>query len=119
MTTCDVHPSVQAVVFDLDDTLASTAHLDAARRSGNRAGVRQSLESIKVPTGLPELLEGLQHRIPLAVVTQAPRWYADLLLSHHYPTIHWSALVTSGDVERRKPYPDALELAEAGHGAGS
>lgn len=57
------------------------------------------------------MVEELDGAVPLGVVSQAGRWYVDRLLRRLFPSVKWGTVVTFDDVERRKPYPDGLQLA--------
>ncbi|MCY1703940.1 HAD-IA family hydrolase [Deinococcus sp. SL84] len=102
---------VQAVLFDLDDTLVDSGHLESFRLNRDRQGLEGALPDLKAPPNMHEQLRRLGQSLPLGVVTTAPRWYAERLLTHLYPDIRWQALVTYGDVQRRKPDPQGLLMA--------
>lgn len=102
---------VRAVIFDLDDTLLASGHLESFRLSRNRQGLEEVLPHLSAPSGLHDQLRRLGQHLPLGVVTSAPRWYAERILAHLYPDVYWKALVTYGDVPRRKPDPQGLMLA--------
>lgn len=102
---------VKAVIFDLDDTLLASGHLESFRLNRDRQGLEKALANLTPPPHLHEQLQRLSQDIPLGLVTMAPRWYAERLLAHLYPDIQWKALVTYSDVQRRKPDPQGLLLA--------
>lgn len=97
-----------ALLFDLDDTLVASGHLNAACRSGDRDAVSEGLKALSVESAVRATLQSLHGKVPLAVVTASPRWYAELVLKHVLPEVEWKAVVCAGDVARSKPYPDAL-----------
>ncbi|MBB5235517.1 HAD-IA family hydrolase [Deinococcus budaensis] len=103
--------TVKALLFDLDDTLVASAHLERQRRSRDRAGLEAALPDLRAPEGLPEALGSLAGHCALGIVTTAPGWYARAVLAHLYPGVRWGALVTYGDVRERKPHPEGLLLA--------
>lgn len=103
--------SVRAVIFDLDDTLLASGHLEPFRLHRDQRGLEEALPTVVTPAHLHEQLRRLSQQLPLGIVTTAPRWYAQRLLSYLYPDIEWQAVVTYGDVQRRKPDPQGLLLA--------
>jgi len=105
--------NVDAFLFDLDDTLAATSHLDQIRRTRNRAGLQAALPGLRAPDGLADVLQRLQQRVPLGIVTTSPGWYAQTVLQHLYQDIRWSSVVSYGDVRKPKPDPEGLLLASA------
>ncbi len=100
--------ALKCLLFDLDDTLANTAHLDAACRNGDRAAVDAALPKLTVPEGLVDALRTASNSVTLGVVTAAPRWYAEKLLTKLFPKITWAVIVCSADSTRGKPYPDPI-----------
>ncbi|RJF75609.1 HAD family hydrolase [Deinococcus cavernae] len=102
---------VRAVIFDLDDTLLASGHLESFRLNRNQRGLEDALPGLSAPSGLHEQLRRLSQRVPLGIVTTSPRWYAERILAHLYPDIRWQAVVTYVDVQRRKPDPQGLLLA--------
>lgn len=109
----ETHPSVQAVIFDLDNTLAATDHLRTFRETGNRQGLAASLAAspLDVHQDLVHVLTEVSAHVPVALVTVSPRWYAERLLETLCPDIKWASVVTYADVTRPKPYPDAFRIA--------
>ncbi|RJF75702.1 HAD family hydrolase [Deinococcus cavernae] len=108
-----LHDSVKAVVFDLDNTLADTRQLEPFRRNQDRQGLETALCSTQpyVHEDLRRVLRETSDVVPIAIVTVSPRWYAERLLNTLFPDIEWNAIVTYGDVDRPKPFPDGLRLA--------
>lgn len=102
---------LRAVLFDLDDTLIASRHLESFRLHRDHQGLEAALPGLSAPAGLHAQLRRLSQHLPLGIVTTAPRWYAERLLAHLYPDIKWQALITYGDVQRRKPDPQGLLLA--------
>lgn len=99
---------VKAVVFDLDETLVASGHLESFRLTRNHRGLEAALATLSTPPHLHDQLRRLGRVVPLGIVTTSPRWYAERLLAYLYPDIQWQAVVTYGDVQRRKPDPEGL-----------
>lgn len=99
---------IAAILFDLDNTLASTDHLARFRTTRDRAGLEAALPRLKPVVGMREALLALRPDVKLGIVTRSPRWYASRVLAKLFPRIAWDAVVTWADVERQKPFPDGL-----------
>ncbi|MDO6497334.1 HAD hydrolase-like protein [Photobacterium sanguinicancri] len=75
---------IDAVIFDLDDTLISTSKLKEYREHRDYEGLEANLHLSKLYLPVKNLLHEIVTRhIPLALVTNSPRWYVDKLLKHH------------------------------------
>jgi phosphoglycolate phosphatase-like HAD superfamily hydrolase len=109
------------LIFDLDDTLLHTEHLEAFR--GKEFTGTQSIQyktelanhagTLDYLISEDSLLE-LQRDFPdlaLSVFTRSPRDYAFILIEACYPRIRWSCIVTFEDVIHTKPRPDGIYLA--------
>lgn len=108
-----VHGQIKAVIFDLDNTLAATDHLATYRRNRDQSGLESALrtQTPEVHNELLAVLEQVSEYVPVAVVTVAPRWYAERILNLLFPSFKWATIVTYEDVARPKPFPDAFRLA--------
>ncbi|GIW28898.1 MAG: hypothetical protein KatS3mg070_2261 [Meiothermus sp.] len=104
-------PVLLHLMFDLDDTLVATAHLKDIREKHLSDKFEKALPQLKPYVGLLPALHYLQGKVSLSVVTRSPGWYAKPILKHCFPDIRWNAVVTYEDVDRHKPYPDALKQA--------
>lgn len=109
---------IAAVLFDLDNTLAATDHLEGIRNSRDRPGLEAALPRLRPAAGVRDVLHRLQSRLPLGIVTRSPGWYARRVLAKLFPRVEWDAVVTWADVERQKPYPDGLLRAAEKLGIG-
>lgn len=109
---------ISAVLFDLDNTLAATDHLEEIRTRRNSAGLDAALPKLRPAPGVREAIAALRPRVKLGIVTRSPRWYADRVLARLFPRVRWDAVVTWADVERQKPYPDGLLRAAETMGIG-
>lgn len=109
------------LIFDLDDTLLSTEHLD-----GFRGQEFAGPQNAQYKTELAEHARTLDHLIPenfllllqrdfpnlaLSVFTRAPKVYADILIKTCFPKVQWSSIVAFEDVAHTKPRPDGIRLA--------
>lgn len=109
------------LIFDLDDTMLATGHLDAfrgkefigpqnVRYKADLAIYARSLECLVSE----ELLLSLQSDFPsmaLSIFTRAPRDYASILLETRFPRVKWDSIVAFEDVAHTKPHPDGIYLA--------
>jgi len=107
-----------AIIFDLDQTLIDSSaaeHLRSNRQWGTVYGMIPTLTPYE---GIPELLRELEKRsIPYGIVTSSPSSYCNRVLQHW----GWntSFMVCYHDTQRRKPYPDPINLAIQKSGASS
>ncbi|PYE52013.1 HAD-IA family hydrolase [Deinococcus yavapaiensis] len=106
-----VHPLVRAFIFDLDDTLAATGHLKSYCATQDREALQRALHDLTPHPDLEVVLQRLTTHVPLAAAVVGTRVYAETLLTHLFPSVTWTAIVTYEDVARAKPYPDVFELA--------
>ncbi|WP_438026356.1 HAD family hydrolase [Sorangium sp. So ce233] len=100
---------MEAVIFDLDDTLVDTAtirhHREARRWPQALAGV----SATRIYDGIAHALAGLAERgVRVAIVTTSPGHYARRVLEHH--GIGYAALIAYHDA-KPKPAPDPCRLA--------
>lgn len=105
---------LDAIIFDLDNTLAPTDKLQDIRERGAYDEMTpEFLENIKPYRKTRELLEFIKSKgIKTAVVTNSGRDYAHILLRHFdLPT--FDAVVTYTDVGRAgmKPNPTGIKMA--------
>jgi beta-phosphoglucomutase-like phosphatase (HAD superfamily) len=109
------------LIFDLDDTLLATGHLDAFRgkeyigpqsdQYKNELAIHaRTLEQL-VPEALLLSLQADFPSLALSIFTRAPREYAAILLEARFPKMKWSSIVAFEDVARTKPHPDGIYLA--------
>ncbi|MDL0442605.1 HAD-IA family hydrolase [Vibrio alginolyticus] len=75
---------VDAVLFDLDDTLVSTSRLQAYREGGDREGLKENLSQSKLFGPVNDILKAVKDAgIPLGLITNSPKWYTDEVLRYH------------------------------------
>lgn len=105
--------ALEAVLFDLDNTLVLTDHLQDHRNSGARdlGGLRAALKMTQPVPGLEEAVSAVSTKVQLGIVTRSPRWYAEEVLRHFYPSVTWNVMVAGKEAARYKPYPDGLTHA--------
>ncbi|WP_300320740.1 HAD hydrolase-like protein [Idiomarina sp.] len=107
---------VQAVIFDLDDTLVSTSKLAQYRENGDREGLKENIARSRVFDPVPNMLRAIENKgIPLALVSNSPRWYIDQVLEYHNIEL-FDVIVAYDDVGRAgvKPSGRGIELALEG-----
>jgi HAD superfamily hydrolase (TIGR01549 family) len=103
---------IEAVIFDLDDTLLDTSAVSVARANGQWAIVKARLDRVgpfffdgiaieEVPARL--MAAGLK----IGVLTHSPGWYAAALLDRF--GIRADAIVTGSDGYAPKPDPTSLK----------
>jgi HAD superfamily hydrolase (TIGR01549 family) len=104
---------INAIVFDLDETLLDTSMLRADREPGRRDRLarrldeaqryqddRSSLQAADLPAHAKSL------GLAVGILTHSPRWYAERLLDAF--DIPHDALITGSDAFPRKPDPTSL-----------
>ncbi|WP_088124459.1 HAD-IA family hydrolase [Vibrio cholerae] len=104
---------VDAVLFDLDDTLVNTYRLKKFRESGDRRGLNENLSHSNLFRPVNEILEAIKKSdIPLGLVTNSPRWYTEEVLKFHGIDI-FDVKVCYDDVgsEGVKPSDKGIRLA--------
>jgi len=103
--------TVWAVCLDLDETLVLTSSLEPLRKARKWQLVYAEFSKTSLPNGTLEFIAKLKcdTNARLAVVTKAPRPYAEKLLAHH--RIEIPVEVAYHDVAKVKPDPEALLLA--------
>lgn len=102
----DRYKQVDAIIFDLDNTLLHTNHLGSFRNSREAVNDKNLLKKEDIILDPSLLLRLQQEGIKVGIVTRSPRAYAESLLSaYNYP---YDALVAAWDTFRTKPSPDPL-----------
>jgi len=102
--------SYSVLIFDLDNTLVLSDNLKTLRDARLWGQVLRSLDQTTIPAGTLLFLEKIRrdYEIPIAIVTRAPRHYAEGLLRHH--AINFDVLIAYHDVKRTKPDPEGVLL---------
>lgn len=104
---------VDAVLFDLDNTLVNSKTLKKFRESRDRQGLTDALKSIKPYKNTTALLEGIKKKgILLGLITNSPRWYAEKVISHIGIEL-FDVVITYDDVGPNgiKPSPEGINKA--------
>lgn len=101
-----VDKEIKAVIFDLDNTLLQTDHLESYREK--KLAIKDvnliKQEHIMIE---PNILSELQQEgIKVGIVTRSPRNYAKSLLSAY--DYSYDCLIASKDTLRSKPSPDPM-----------
>jgi phosphoglycolate phosphatase-like HAD superfamily hydrolase len=114
---------VDAILFDLDNTLINTQALKNYRENSLRGDFTQGLLDLtKIYPKTRSILDSLaQRNIPLGVVTNSPKRYALKLLEHYDLTNYFKVIITYDDVKNggAKPSPIGINLALAQLGLSS
>ena len=97
---------VDAIIFDLDNTLLQTDHLERYRDE-RRAVKDKSLLTEKQIIIEPKTLSTLRtYGIKVGIVTRSPEAYAKSVLeAYNFP---YDVLITRKDTFRTKPFPDPM-----------
>ncbi len=97
----------KGVIFDLDQTIVKTEHLEALRKSGQWKQVYSKIETIKVYDGIPELLNFIKQKgIKISIVTNSPRIYCEGIVKHFNFQIE--NLICYHDVKFKKPNAEPI-----------
>ncbi|WP_409422000.1 HAD-IIIC family phosphatase [Pseudaeromonas sp. ZJS20] len=106
---------VEAVIFDLDNTLVNTKALEGFRKSTpGEAPSEDLLRETKVyPKVRTILREILSKGVKLAIVTNSTKRYAHAILEFHDIKRYFGSIITYNDVslEGKKPSPNGIEMA--------
>jgi len=98
------------IIFDFDLTLVNTRPVEALRSARRWKDVMARLPELEVYGGIHELLDELGTRgETLAIVTKSP----DMVPKDFIKRYKWPIGIVIGyhQVKRRKPHPEALQLA--------
>lgn len=104
---------VDAVLFDLDQTLVNTSKLAGYRETRDLEGLLENIEQSKLYKPVQKiLLEIIKKGIKLGLVTNSPRWYVNEILKFH-SIEHFDAVICYDDVGSggKKPSPNGINLA--------
>lgn len=107
--------AVHAVMFDLDETLVNTSELAAYRENGNREELRKNINLSKIYPCVTSILKAIKDKkIPLALISNSPRWYIDIILRHHNIEV-FDVIISYDDVGRhgKKPSGNGIDKAMA------
>ncbi|MCG6372824.1 HAD-IA family hydrolase [Vibrio fluvialis] len=75
---------IEAVLFDLDDTLVSTSKLQKYREHGDKEGLKQNIHQSKLFAPVMAIINAIRDQgIPLGLITNSPKWYTDEVLKYH------------------------------------
>lgn len=98
------YQEIQAILFDLDNTLVETDHLENYRKDTYTLNELTVIEQEKIIIS-PEILERLKNlNVKIGIVTTSPKKYATKILD--LVGYHYDYIVASKDTLRSKPYPD-------------
>jgi phosphoglycolate phosphatase-like HAD superfamily hydrolase/ssDNA-binding Zn-finger/Zn-ribbon topoisomerase 1/pyrimidine operon attenuation protein/uracil phosphoribosyltransferase len=104
--------ALHGVIFDLDNTLANTSALESIRENQDYAGLNaDTLEKISLFPSAKQILEFLKNKaIPMAIVTNSPRWYAEKVLDHLGVNQYIKTVITHTEVgsSGKKPAPTGI-----------
>lgn len=94
---------MKALIFDLDQTLIDSRHIEHLRRSRQWSIVYQKIPTILTYDGINEVLSFTKDKgIKLAIVSSSPSSYVQRVMRH----FGWSFdMVCYHDTNRHKPHP--------------
>jgi HAD superfamily hydrolase (TIGR01549 family) len=95
---------IEALIFDLDQTLIESQHIEPLRRMRNWHAVYQKIPTIQAYDGINELLSiAVDADIELAIVTSSPETYVQKVVDQ----FNWAfdAKVCYHDTTQHKPDP--------------
>jgi len=102
---------VEAVLFDLDNTLLGTDKLEDARRHKKLEELERLLPEVKLFKKMKNVLEAVSQKgIPLGIVTNSPRWYAERILQYFEISDYFTALITYDEVKSHGIKPNAYGI---------
>jgi len=104
---------IEAVIFDLDDTLVDTSKLQEFRENKDKQGLIDNIKYSKVYKPVPKMLAEIKRKnVPLALVTNSPKWYATAILDYHSINI-FDVVICYDDVRYSgiKPSPEGMLMA--------
>jgi HAD superfamily hydrolase (TIGR01509 family) len=96
---------IKALIFDLDQTLIESHHVEYLRKTRNWPAVYREIPTIKAYDGINQLLLNAKEKdIELAIVTSSPESYVQRIIDH----FDWffDAKVCYHDTKLHKPDPD-------------
>jgi HAD superfamily hydrolase (TIGR01509 family) len=95
---------IKALIFDLDQTLVDSQHIEHLRRLHNWSAVYKEIRTIKAYDGINDLISIARDlHIGLAIVSSSPRPYVQQIVDHH----RWAfdAKICYHDTTQHKPNP--------------
>lgn len=99
------------IVFDLDQTLVDTSHLEHLRNTKQWPTVFRRMLEVEAYPGIDDLLKELaelEHQ--LAIVTHSPRRCAEVVASARGWPISNQLMIGFHDMKKRKPDPSCLDI---------
>lgn len=101
---------INAVIFDLDQTIADTSSLKIFRDRRQWGMTYSNIHLTVLYDGMKQLFLELESRdIKIGIVTNSPSSYCKKILLYHQ--LKYDALVGYHDTKKRKPYPDPIYKA--------
>lgn len=97
---------LDAVIFDLDDTLLTTSHLGYERNNRRPVQHKEKLAKVRYLIDREQLERLHNEGIKIGIVTRSPRIYAESLLE--YFAIPYDASVAAWEVLKGKPAGDPI-----------
>lgn len=95
------------IIFDLDQTLVDTKPVKKLRENRQWKMIYPKVNFLKPYTGVLTLLEKLNdNNIPIVIVTNSPRTYAECIVSHWGFKV--KGMVCYHDVVNRKPHAEPM-----------
>jgi HAD superfamily hydrolase (TIGR01509 family) len=103
---------IEAVIFDLDQTLIDSRTAAPYRLRRMWQQVYQMIDKLRPYDGIPEMLSMLKSKgVVMAIVTTTPRPYCQRVLSRWGLSSYFADIVAYHDTQRHKPDPDPILLS--------
>ena len=109
------------LLFDLDDTLVKSSHLDKYRGRQNIGNTNNDyLEALRndvkkiariYPENILNQIKELYPNLKIGIFTRAPKSYSSTVIGECYPTFEWDCVITFEDVSKTKPHPEGILTA--------
>lgn len=108
-------PNVPAILFDFDNTIASTNSIQEIRENGDYEQLTpETMAKVRPYKPVPELLKAIREAgVKIGIVTNSGRGYVRRVLEHIGLKDAFDTIVTYTDVKRdgMKPSPKGIQLA--------
>ena len=102
---------LEAIIFNLDNTLLRTDELNAFRQPMGPPLDVQTARRAREVSGVYEAVSEIAQDVPIGVVTNSPRTYTERLLGEYFHDVPWR-ITTTGPVNRLyKPFGASIKKA--------
>lgn len=100
---------INAIIFDLDQTLVETDSAELLRKRREWGRVYDMIPEFRLYDDMRSIFNILlENQIPIAIVSSSPRPYCQKIVK--YFDIHYNVLVCYHDTRNHKPHPDPIRV---------